>query len=562
MRLHWRQTVEPSRKFCCTHSAAFETATITLLRGSSGKNVTTGQHGWYASEGCLNGKKGRNFTAPRMDVMMDNASEPRILPFPSNPANRSLLVTSVYQRSTLVQNFGAEAYSYRIVYQAFADLLSRWGQVLEIEQPATALQPTVDAIRSAGQSPLHLSFLPLHLMPFTGESADVSVLAWEYPDIPDEDLDGEQHNWVKMAKRTAGIITHTNFSRDAFLRARVSTPVHVVPVPIRAACFELGERDARRVIRLECPCYVLHHPQPIPRSSAPSGVVSKRWRHLIREGGRQVYRATLKRCLPRSVHTTMAAAFETMREMKRQLHLSQSDVLIAPRPFVDLSGVVYTSIFNPFDGRKNWVDLLTGFLIALADRADATLVLKLVISKTRAEAALREILTVYRKMRISHQCKVVVTTAYLTNQQMDDLALASTYYLNTSHCEGSCLPLQDYMASARPAIAPNHTGMADSLVEGTGFPLSSTPEPTCWPQDPEFRCRTTWQRLDWGSLVEQLRRSYDVACTQDGEYHAMARRAREHLRQLCSAQEVWPVLSRVLDQIYKTVPQVPLRPAA
>jgi len=37
-----------------------------------------------------------------------------------------------------------------------------------------------------------------------------------------------------------------------------------------------------------------------------------------------------------------------------------------------LSGIVYSSIFNPSDHRKNWEDLLTGFLFALKDCEDAT----------------------------------------------------------------------------------------------------------------------------------------------------------------------------------------------
>ena len=43
-----------------------------------------------------------------------------------------------------------------------------------------------------------------------------------------------------------------------------------------------------------------------------------------------------------------------------------------------LDGIVYTTIVNPFDPRKNWQDTLSAFLLALGDRADATLVVKVV----------------------------------------------------------------------------------------------------------------------------------------------------------------------------------------
>jgi hypothetical protein len=42
-----------------------------------------------------------------------------------------------------------------------------------------------------------------------------------------------------------------------------------------------------------------------------------------------------------------------------------------------LDGVVYTAIFCPMDGRKNWFDMICAFCWALRDMPDATLVLKL-----------------------------------------------------------------------------------------------------------------------------------------------------------------------------------------
>ena len=47
---------------------------------------------------------------------------------------------------------------------------------------------------------------------------------------------------------------------------------------------------------------------------------------------------------------------------------------------LELSGVVYTTILNPFDPRKNWPNLLTAYLLALED-VDATLVIKLVVPR-------------------------------------------------------------------------------------------------------------------------------------------------------------------------------------
>ena len=39
--------------------------------------------------------------------------------------------------------------------------------------------------------------------------------------------------------------------------------------------------------------------------------------------------------------------------------------------------MVFTSLFNPRDGRKNWVDMLTAFCTEFRDEPQATLVFKL-----------------------------------------------------------------------------------------------------------------------------------------------------------------------------------------
>ncbi len=222
--------------------------------------------------------------------------------------------------------------------------------------------------------------------------------------------------------------------------------------------------------------------------------------------------------------------------------------LYPPRPNLEVSGVVYTAILNPFDARKNWQDLLSGFLLALQDRDDAMLVVKLVVSAEWEAEALADILAFYRGTGLSHRCKLAFVTAYLSEEQLRELTRASTYYLNTSRAEGSCLPLQSFMAAGRPSLAPPHTGMADSIDEQCGFTLASHPEPAGWPQEVGGGYRTTWHRLVWQSLHDQLRNSYEMAKINPAGYETMAGQARERMRQLVSAESVGPRLAAALEE--------------
>jgi glycosyltransferase involved in cell wall biosynthesis len=212
--------------------------------------------------------------------------------------------------------------------------------------------------------------------------------------------------------------------------------------------------------------------------------------------------------------------------------------------------VVYTSIFSPADGRKNWRDMLSAFITALHDKPDATLVFKLATNPQEADYWLNDVVHEYRKLRISSRakCKVIVATSYLSNAQMFDLARATTFYMNASKAEGSCLPLQDYLAAGRPALAPPHTGMADSLDAEGSFLIASSDEPTCWPQDPEWKTTTIWQRMSWQSLYEQIQTSYRMAKERPAEWHTMSAAARQKMKDLVDPESVWPLLKRALDE--------------
>src|ERR1051326_1628564 len=105
----------------------------------------------------------------------------------------------------------------------------------------------------------------------------------------------------------------------------------------------------------------------------------------------------------------------------------------------------------------------------------------------------------YRQLGITHRCKVVFVTSYLTDAQMVDLARASTYYVNTARAEGACLPLQDFLAAGRPGMAPGHTALADYFRDDLGFVVASDLEPACWPHDPEQKLSTRWHRVVWQS---------------------------------------------------------------
>lgn len=196
-----------------------------------------------------------------------------------------------------------------------------------------------------------------------------------------------------------------------------------------------------------------------------------------------------------------------------------------------LSGIIYTAVFNPSDGRKNWIDLVTGFIWALREYEDVTLVLKLAYYdfKTIREMIVEEILR-----STPFKCRIVALHGYLAADEYAHLICASAYIVNTSHGEGQCLPLMEFMSAGKPAIAPRHSAMEDYVDDQNAFIIESSEEWIHWPHDPRSAMRTLRYRINWESLFRVILASYEVAKNDPGRYSKMSECAMRSLENYCS----------------------------
>jgi glycosyltransferase involved in cell wall biosynthesis len=170
------------------------------------------------------------------------------------------------------------------------------------------------------------------------------------------------------------------------------------------------------------------------------------------------------------------------------------------------------------------------------------------------QEGLQRLFAFYQQLQVRHRARLAVIASYLPDEQMLELARASTYYVNASHAEGACLPLQNALAAGRPAIAPAHTAMAEYVDDELAFVLPSRSVPTHWQWDPDKRQTTTWQHIDTRDLAARFRASYQVAHREAARYRAMAACGRQRMHDLASAERVWGCLSDSLDSL--TVPAV------
>lgn len=111
---------------------------------------------------------------------------------------------------------------------------------------------------------------------------------------------------------------------------------------------------------------------------------------------------------------------------------------------LDFTGPVFTTVVNPYDGRKVWADTITAYVAALREEPDATLVLKLVHhDRDLALAAAWDFMH-----RLSpYRCRILAVHGYLTDLQFAELIAATTFVVNSSRGEGQCLPLMEFMSA-------------------------------------------------------------------------------------------------------------------
>ena len=456
----------------------------------------------------------------------------------SKPA---ILLSSYGTGANVGKNLGVPGYSHDIVMQLYAPLLESWGKVIPVGNPRKNLEAAVVQARNEGLNPIHLSVIPCQDAYLSPNVPNVLMPAWEFPDIPDASIGNQKQNdWAGVANRCDALMVSGPFTEQAFRKSGTSVPIHFVQVPTPETYFEISDWQPEQKKTIHCSGYSF----PRPKNAKP--IVKIPMQRKPARGLKKVGKK-LETALRRGLRLSLGE--NSYKRLSNRVRKSKRGNVTLPKPDlnkIELSGVVYTSIFNPNDGRKNWQDLVTSFLSAVGDKEDATLVVKLI---TRDPFAVARFLKYYAGRDISHKCKLIVISDYLTEEQLCELAAASTYYIQTTRAEGNCLPLMNYLAAGRPGVSPCHSAISDYFDDEIGFVADSHPEPAAWPHDPQLRIRSTWARLVWPSMVEQIRESYRIAKTEPQIYQQISHRGRSRLNDWASSKNVQQRLLSALDAI-------------
>ncbi len=431
-----------------------------------------------------------------------------------------ILEHSTYGEKTIGGSLGLPEYSYWFVRKAFAPILQRMGVLVPVVSPEVDVDRIFRSADARGQPCVFLSFSPPHQTPQGLTCPTAPVFAWEYDTIPDEAWNGEATNdWRKVLKRAAAAVTHSRFSVGAVHRALgPDYPVWSIPAPI-----------ADRQRGLETSAQGWRKPMDIALSDA-----------LVFDS--------------RAIDLALFAYGADART-ERAMRLLQAAIRQQGRTAqrIALDGIVYTTVLNPVDGRKNWADMVAGFIYAFRDEPHATLVLK--TTHRDIHEAVTPILQDLAKLG-RFRCRVLIVHGMLDDTEYARLIEASSYAVNTSHGEGQCLPLMEFMAAGRPAVAPRHTAMLEYVSPENAFVIADHQRPSYWPHDMRQAHRCSRHQIEFASLVRRYRESFTVARDLPERYQAMSEAAVSALGAFCGDRVVTERLSELFSYLTSAPAQI------
>jgi hypothetical protein len=416
----------------------------------------------------------------------------------------------------------------------------------EILHPESQLDFAVLQARQRNEDPIGLCMAPFSSFYPTRMAPNVAYFIWGYPEIPHDYLCySPRPNWVGMASKLTSMLVDNRFTAEALHRSGITSPVEIVPVPVSDEYFTVDAWNPERDTTLDCHAYLVPQCPQICVDPFSDGSLELASSRDLRSRLLGAYRKWVKPVLPAAMHNRLfALVFGTRFESSASR--VQSYLPCNPSSQLSLSRVVYTAVTNPADPNENWRDVLSAYMYALHDREDAVLVMVLDMAPRRRLELLHRVYRFYLRQLRGPACKVAFVVGPLNNRQKRLLAQGTTFFVTAARAKGICLPLTEFLAAGRPAIAPCHTALMDSFGPDAGLVVDSHPEPSRIPGDPERRLVTTGHRIVWQSLREHFRHSYELAAQQSPDYQIMASCARRRTRDRASLEAVWPRLAEAL----------------
>ncbi|HET8706142.1 MAG TPA: glycosyltransferase family 1 protein, partial [Pseudomonadales bacterium] len=278
---------------------------------------------------------------------------------------RVILIGSKIGQDAIKQSLGKPEYSYYFLLKEFLPVLHHLAQVIEVKSTSE-----VDALFSEysnnGHDVVFLSVSPPQQTPLNLQCPTICLFAWEFDSLPDQEWGGDKrNNWYYVFSRIAGAIATSEEAVQLVKKLMGQNyPVVSAPAPI-------WDRYSR--------LFAVHRPTLEERVFKFDGVVFDSHKLGLSVDG-LVPKAPVARAereesetladipaAPVPVSVRRIGVKQWLAEKKQgSIQLLKQWAHEAVTPFkrkklqeLKISGVIYSTVLNPADGRKNWIDIIT-----------------------------------------------------------------------------------------------------------------------------------------------------------------------------------------------------------
>ena len=452
--------------------------------------------------------------APPPDAAMRVRPQPpsalRAVSATMHAAPQSYVLYSTAVEGDISKMLGRPHYSYRFAEQKFIAAFAQAKRRLQLLR-----MPEYYATRSALPLPqdvqdhalVHLIFRSTEEIRLLKAGYNICCFAWEFEVLKDSTGPGEHPflNQHRMLSICDEVWVPCSFTRDV-LRAHGVDNVHIVPAPI-----------------------------PLP--TAPR---LERSEALAAVGQIGVMPLVYNFLLSHQDNARAAAA------------RSQSLIdWLAPKLGADPNTLVYLSVLNPEDFRKNLDSLLRGFHYFQQANPAACLIVKVLTSTERfsLDRVIAEV--VPHKLAsgsVFDTDNIVFVNRYLPDDEMAALYALADFYLSPSIAEGQNLPLLEAMALGTVPVSTANTAMADYITPDNAFVIESKRVPT-----PTEHLAGTIARKPFKVNLSGPRDVYSAllrsARATRAQRRAMAAAASAAVREKFSPEAVWPLIEARLAAV-------------
>jgi glycosyltransferase involved in cell wall biosynthesis len=395
---------------------------------------------------------------------------------------------------------GAPHYSYHFAAQRFRAMLARQGAApVELRMPeyyatAAALPP------GDGGAAVHLMFRSTEQLRLLKPAINICCFAWEFPVLKTDTLPGEHPfaNQCAMLSLCDEVWTPSAYACDV-LRAHGIDNAHRIPAPVPLPqAGRIGRAAAVSALdTLDAVTLNINFAWPDDHQDRQTAATA----------------------------TTLGAWFAAHSRPQRK-------------------PLVFLSVLNPEDFRKNLDAMLRGFHYVRQQYSHALLIVKVLTARSRfslAQAAGGVIRNKLAPGTVLRDDGIAIINAYLSDDAMTALYSLADFYLCTSLAEGQNLPLLEAMAHGAVAITPRNTAMEDYITEANAFIIASR----MVANDNIHLAGTLARRpfaVAWCGARDVYASLAAAAAARPAVRSARARAGIETLERLYSEQSIWPLL--------------------